>query len=62
MAGPTHPKQAGGQKLAHRLVGKAVEKDQGNQRLHVQIDVPAQGFQQSLLRCVGSMVELTVEQ
>jgi hypothetical protein len=46
--------------LPHRLVGYAVEQDGGRNRLHVQVDVPAKGFQQSALRVAGATVELVV--
>jgi hypothetical protein len=52
--------RAGGQLLPHRLVGYAVEQDAGRHRLHVQVDVPAQGFQQSVFRVAGATVDLTV--
>src|SRR5262249_19638133 len=41
---------AAGQALRHRLVGYAVESDAGGHVLHVQVDVPATGFQQSPFR------------
>lgn len=50
----------GGSKLPNRLVGHAVEVDQGKQRLHVQVDVPATAFQQSAFRVAGATVELVV--
>jgi hypothetical protein len=52
--------RGGGRTLSHRLVGQAVEQDQGGRRLHVQVDVPAEGFQQSALRTAGATVELLV--
>jgi hypothetical protein len=52
--------KGGQQSLPHRLVGHAVEIDQGKRRLHVQVDVPATGFQQSALRVTGATVELVV--
>jgi hypothetical protein len=45
-------------KIRHRLVGHAVEHDSGGKRLHVQVDVEAEGFQQSALRVKGATVEL----
>jgi hypothetical protein len=48
---------ARGKELPHRLVGFAVEQEGARFRLHVQIDVPAQGFQQSRLRTRGASVE-----
>ena len=51
---------AGSRELKHRLIGQAVEFDQGKRRLHVQVDVPASGFQQSALRIAGATVELVV--
>lgn len=50
--------RVGGKALPHRLVGYAVEKDQGARRLHVQVDVPATGFQTSAFRIVGATVEI----
>jgi hypothetical protein len=52
--------QAQGRPIPHRLVGYAFERDAGRQRLHVQLDVPAQGFQQSALRASGATLELVV--
>jgi hypothetical protein len=52
---------ASGKPLPHRLVGHAVERDAKLRRLHVQIDVPAQGFQQSALRVAGATVEFLVK-
>jgi hypothetical protein len=52
--------RARGQTLTSRLVGHAVERDGGVRRLHVQVDVAAQGFQQSPLRHEGATVELLV--
>jgi hypothetical protein len=49
-----------GQALPYRLVGQAVERDGGARRLHVQVDVAAEGFQKSPLRVKGAMVELLV--
>jgi hypothetical protein len=46
------------QALPHRLVGHAVESDQGSRKLHVQVDVPATGFQTSAFRIVSATVEL----
>jgi hypothetical protein len=51
---------AGGGKLPHRVVGQAVEIDQGKRRLHVQVDVPATGFQLSAFRVAGATVEMAV--
>lgn len=50
--------KAGSRTLPHRLVGHAVETDQGKRRLHVQVDVPATGFLQSAFRVAGATVEL----
>ena len=50
--------KVGRQALPHRLVGYAVESDQGTRTLHVQVDVPATGFQTSAFRIVGATVEL----
>jgi hypothetical protein len=47
--------------LPHRLVGHAVEVDQGKRRFHVQVDVPAAGFQQSAFRIVGATLEMVVQ-
>lgn len=52
--------RANGSPLAHRLVGHAVESDQGTWRLHVQVDVPAESYQKSAFRVSGATVELTV--
>jgi hypothetical protein len=52
--------KARGQVLPHRLVGHAVERDGAARRLHVQVDVAAQGFQLSPLRVKGATVELLV--
>ncbi len=52
---------AKGSALKHRLVGFAIEQDQGKMRLHVQVDVPATGFQQSAFRAVGSTVSLVAK-
>ena len=52
--------RAGGHSLPHRLVGHALEQDQGKWRLHVQVDVPAQGFQQSAFRVAGAIVEFVI--
>ncbi len=52
---------AAGKVLPHRLVGYAVEQDDNRHRLHVQIDVPAQGFQQSPLRVQGAIVEFVAK-
>jgi hypothetical protein len=46
--------------IAHRLVGYAIEKEGVRHRLHVQVDVPAQGFQQSAFRVAGASVELVL--
>ena len=51
----------GGKPMPHRLIGHAVERDVGHLRLHVQIDIPAQGLQQSALRAQGSTVEFVVK-
>ncbi len=53
--------RAAGKAIAHRLVGFAVERDGNRLRLHVQVDVVAQGFQQSSLRIHGTTVELTAK-
>jgi hypothetical protein len=50
--------RAGGKNLQNRLVGYAIESDQGIWRLHVQVDVPAQGYQQSAFRVSGAKVEI----
>lgn len=52
--------KASGVTLPNRLVGYAVEQDHGRHRLHVQVDVPAKGFQPSALRVAGATVELVV--
>jgi hypothetical protein len=52
--------KAGRRTLPHRLVGHAVEIDQGRRRLLVQVDVPATGFQQSAFRVAGATVEMVV--
>jgi hypothetical protein len=53
--------KAGGQTIPHQLVGQGLERDQGILRLHVQVDVPAQGFQQSAFRAEGATVELEIQ-
>jgi hypothetical protein len=53
--------KAGQTTLPYRLVGHAVETDQGKRRLHVQVDVAATGFQQSAFRVAGGTVELVVQ-
>ena len=50
----------GGKTVAHRLVGHGVESDRGSNWLHVQVDVPTEGFMQSALRTAGATVELKV--
>jgi hypothetical protein len=50
--------KAGGQSLNHRLVGQAVEESGEERYLHVQVDVPTTGFQQSAFRKAGATVEL----
>ena len=50
--------KVGRQALPSCLVGHAVESDQGTRRLHVQVDVPATGFQTSAFRIVGATVEI----
>ncbi|HET6882454.1 MAG TPA: hypothetical protein VFI31_19970 [Pirellulales bacterium] len=52
---------AAGKTVPHRLIGYAVERDGRHSWLHAQIDVPAEGFQQSPLRAEGSTVELVAE-
>jgi hypothetical protein len=52
---------ARGKELPHRVVGFAVEREGKQRRLHVQIDVPARGFQQSPLRVTGATVEFVAE-
>jgi hypothetical protein len=52
---------AAGKTLPHRLVGHAVEREGNRFRLHVQIDVPATGFQQSPLRACGTTVEFSAK-
>jgi hypothetical protein len=52
--------KAGGVTLPHRVLGHAIEIDQEKRRLHVQVDVPATGFQQSAFRVAGATVELVV--
>jgi hypothetical protein len=52
---------AAGKSMPTRLVGSALERDDKHFRLHVQIDVPAQGFQQSPLRTAGATVEFVVK-
>jgi hypothetical protein len=52
--------RAGGKEQKYRLVGHGVEADGDLRRLHVQVDVPATGFQQSPFRAAGSTVELVV--
>jgi hypothetical protein len=51
--------RAGGRTLPYRVVGYALEEDGGTRRLHVQIDVPGQGFYTSALRIAGATVEFT---
>jgi hypothetical protein len=50
-----------GKTVPHRLVGYALERDGNHRRLHIQIDVAAQGFQQSALRVAGAAVEFVVK-
>jgi hypothetical protein len=50
-----------GMPMPHRLIGHAAERDNKILRLHVQIGVPAQGFQQSRLRAGGARVEIVVK-
>jgi hypothetical protein len=52
--------EAGGKSLPFRLVGYGVESDGEARRLHVQVDVPTQGYMQSTFRAAGSKVELTI--
>jgi len=52
---------ARGKALPNRVVGYAVEQDDRHYKLHVQIDVPAQGFQQSAFRVKGATIELVVK-
>jgi hypothetical protein len=52
--------RAGSKALEHRLVGWAVEHDQGTRQLQVQVDVRADGFQQSAFRAAGATVELVM--
>ncbi len=52
--------KAAGVTLPHRIMGNAIEIDQEKHRLHVQVDVPATGFQQSKFRVAGATVELVV--
>ncbi len=52
--------KAAGVALPHRILGHAIEIDQENRRLHVQVDIPATGFQQSKFRVAGATVELVV--
>jgi hypothetical protein len=54
--------RAKGKVLPHRLVGHAVEGERGARRLHVQVDVPADGYMRSALRAAGAVVELAVLQ
>lgn len=49
-----------GKGISNRLVGFALERDGDRRRLHIQIDIAAQGFQQSPLRIVGAKVEFVV--
>ncbi|MDB5320956.1 MAG: hypothetical protein JWN40_2587 [Phycisphaerales bacterium] len=51
---------AGGQALKHRLVGWAVEAQGDERRLHVQVDVPSDGYMQSALRVTGATVVVKV--
>jgi hypothetical protein len=46
--------------LRFRLVGYGVERDGDRSRLHVQVDVPTEGYMQSKLRAVGATVVLAV--
>jgi hypothetical protein len=52
---------AGRKPLAHRLVGYAIEQEGSDRRLHVQIDVAADGFQKSPLRSTSVSVEFLVK-
>jgi len=52
--------QAGRRAIRHRLVGYAVESENDSNWLHVQVDVPTQGFMQSALRTARAIVELKV--
>ncbi|MCC6669423.1 MAG: hypothetical protein IT458_00060 [Planctomycetes bacterium] len=47
--------------LPSRVVGHAVEEEDGRRFLHVQVDFPAAGFQESEFRRAGTQVVLRVE-
>jgi hypothetical protein len=51
-------KRPDGMQLGHRLVGWAVERDDGKKTLRVQVDLPSTGYMQSEFRRKGSVVEL----
>jgi hypothetical protein len=53
--------EAGGKPLEHRLVGHAVEQEGSVYRLHVQVDVPTEGYMKSRFRRLGSRVVLNVQ-
>lgn len=52
--------KAGSNDLPHRLVGYAVESDQGHNRLHIQVDAPNQALKGSFFRLSKAAVELRV--
>ena len=62
--GPGHLKiqsvRAGGQEIAHRLIGQAFEQDGGKKRLHVQVDTLSTGYLEGPLRQAGASITLQV--
>lgn len=53
--------RAAGQDISYRLLGYALETEGDQRRLHVQVDLPATGYMQSLFRQTGATVVLTVD-
>ncbi|MEQ9070994.1 MAG: hypothetical protein RLO18_29940, partial [Gimesia chilikensis] len=53
--------RAAGQDIPNRLLGYALESEGGRRRLHVQVDLPASGYMQSMFRETGATVVLTVD-
>ncbi len=51
---------AGGKPLKHRLIGFAVEEDQGRRFLHIQTDIESDAFMKSSFRSRGSVVRLRI--
>jgi hypothetical protein len=51
---------AGGQRMKQRLVGYAVEVAGDRRRLHVQVDVPSEGYMTSPFRVAGATIVVKV--